>query len=114
MECYLMAILMVIVIWACIHFPLLSGSNENRYADFFVRRRIKELNHRDGSQSYKVKINLLFGCPLLWYTEYADCGYYQWECHFSTKEEALAYINECEKRKHDRYNGKVLSTKTVY
>jgi len=94
--------------------------NEDKIGAYFgryVKRRIKEVTHRDGTVSYRVQVNRLFGLPLCWVLEYVP--YYgagclaSFPCIFETQDDAQEYIDKKEKRAMDNYNCLVKSSRVV-
>ncbi|MBQ2176288.1 MAG: hypothetical protein II453_14925 [Alphaproteobacteria bacterium] len=112
--------LMMLLFFSFFGILFLILKNEDKIGAYFgryVKRRIKEVTHRDGTVSYRVQVNRLFGLPLCWMLEYVP--YYgagclaSFPCIFETQGEAQEYIDKKEKFAMDNYNCLVKSSRVV-
>ena len=111
--------IMILFILFCVLICIIL-KNEDKIGAYFgryVKRRIVEVTHKDGTVSYRVQVNRLFGLPLCWMLEYVP--YYgagclaSFPCIFYTQDDAQGYIDKKEKHAMDNYNCLVKSSRIV-
>lgn len=90
------------------------ASTEECIGDYTSRTKIVERRHMDGSVSYGIRINYLFGLPLFWAWAIKPMGYYDIVLRgFGSKEGAEEALEELKRERAKRMGNRVISVRDV-
>lgn len=119
MECVINDVLgpvlgITVIIGMLLIFFHALASTEECIGDYTSRAKIVERRHMDGSVSYGIRINYLFGLPLFWVWAKKPMGYFNFVLRgFGSKKEADEALEELKRERAKRMGSRVISVRSV-